>query len=111
MRWPIALMRFAGILLSGKQPGPPVLTLHASPCAARFGSLIQRMRFWLSNVCEKSPERSRAVGMVLSCSVPGSVRGRRSCEKKKNSLSRFWLKSVPGTSTGPPIVHAVLSNR
>ncbi len=49
--------------------------------------------------------------MVLSCSVPGSVRGRRSCEKKKKSLSRFWLKPVPGTSTGPPIVHAVLSNR
>ena len=108
---PIGLMRFAGILLSGKQPGPPVLTLHASPCAARIGSLIQRTWPALLNVCEKSPARSSAVGMVLSCSVPGSVRGSRSCEKKKNSLSRLWLKSVPGTRTGPPIVHAVLSKR
>ena len=102
-------MRFAGILLSGKQPGPPVLTLHANP--VRFGSRIQRIWPALLTVCEKSPARSSAVGMVLSCSVPGSLRGRRSCEKKKNSLSRLWLKSVPGTRTGPPIVHAVLSNR
>ena len=33
-----------------------------------------------------------------------------SSEKKKNSLLRPLLKSVPGTSTGPPRVHAVLSN-
>jgi hypothetical protein len=73
--------------------------------------LIQRSCPWLLKVCEKSPFRSAAVGMVLSCSVPGSLRGSRSCEKKKNSLSRLWLKLVPGMRTGPPIVHAVLSNR
>src|SRR5947207_943902 len=54
-------MRFAGILLSGKQPGPPVLTLHANP--VRFGSLIQRIWPALLTVCEKSPARSSAVGM------------------------------------------------
>ena len=96
---------------SAKQPGPPVVELHASPCAASCGSLIQSRWPRLSTVCEKSPARSSAVGIVLSCSVPGSFLGSRSCEKKKNSLSRLPLKPVPGTSTGPPIVQAVLSNR
>ena len=64
----------------------------------------------VSNVCEKSPLRSSAVGMRRSFRPPGSVRCRMSCEKKKNSLLRPLLKSVPGISTGPPSVHASLSN-
>ena len=72
---------------------------------------MKRRRPWLSNVCEKSPLRSRSVGIVLSCSVPGSLRGSRSWEKKKNSLSRLRLNDTPGTITGPPNVHAVLSKR
>ncbi len=67
-------------------------------------------RFEPSTVCEKSPARSSAVGIRRWLSVPGSVRDRRSCDKKKNSLFRPLLNSVPGMSTGPPSVHAVLSN-
>src|SRR5690349_19885141 len=40
-------MRFAGILLSGKQPGPPVLPLQANPCpleGGRHGAQLQRPR-------------------------------------------------------------------
>jgi len=99
-------MRLAGMMLPGKQAGPPVTTLHA-PEASGSRMLIRRP--WLSNVCEKSPLRSSAVGMVRVLSAPGSVRGSRSCDQKKNSLSRPRLKSVPGSSTGPPNVHAVLS--
>ena len=108
MACPIGLMRSAGITLPGKQPAPPVLTLHG-----RFdaGSLMNCNCPWLFRVSEKSPARSLSVGMVSWRSVPGSVRGSRSCEKKKNSLSRFRLKVVPGSTTGPPRVQAVLLKR
>jgi hypothetical protein len=60
--------RFAGILLSGKQPAPPAVTLHA---AVEFGSLMNISRPFASNVCEKSPARSSAVGMRYSRTGPG----------------------------------------
>ncbi len=63
-----------------------------------------------SNVCEKSPRRSSSVGIRRSFNPPGSVRARISCDQKKNSLFLLRLNSVPGMSTGPPSVQAVLSN-
>ena len=59
-----------------------------------------------SNVCEKSPARSSAVGIRRWLSVPASVRERMSCDQKKNSLLRPLLNVVPGKSTGPPSVQA-----
>src|SRR5438094_10481916 len=50
----------------------------------------------------KSPARILAVGTVANC-VPSSGDCRcHSIPTKKNNLSRFLLKSVPGILTGPP---------
>ncbi len=62
--------------LPGKQPGPPVFTLHGSPVS---GSRMCRSTPALLNVCEKSPLRSSADGMVLF-TRNGSVRGMTSNE-------------------------------
>src|SRR5690349_7783227 len=60
----------------------------------------------------KFPFRSATVGIVNVAGaeaspkppVTGTLRRRISAEKKKNSLSRFLLKPIPGITTGPPIV-------
>ena len=40
--------------------------------------------------------------MVLTCSVPGSLRAWQVLPKKKNSLSRLRLNDTPGTSAARP---------
>src|SRR4051794_15032825 len=55
---PTGLMRFAGILLPAKQPGPPAVALHA-PVAS--GSLM-KTGAPLRVTPEKSPASSAAVG-------------------------------------------------
>ena len=52
--------RFVGMMLPGKQPGPPVVTLHAP---LDSGSLMNISRPLASKVCEKLPVRSSAVGI------------------------------------------------
>src|SRR4029079_12011124 len=53
-------IRFEGITLPGKQPGPPVVTLQAPD---RLGSCMKMTRPLAPTVCKKSPCRSSAVGM------------------------------------------------
>src|SRR5262249_55964180 len=93
-----------GMMLFVKQAACDAV-LHVPDFA---GSLIHTMLPFRSRVCEKSPARSSAVGTRWNVRLPGSCRGSRSCETKKNSLSCLLLKSVPGSITGPPSVHAVL---
>src|SRR4051795_12567858 len=80
---PLGSIRFAGTML----PGTGVRVV---------GSRI------VTPDCEKLPLRSSAVGNVFVLAVVGMVSGRKSCDQKKNNLSRFRLKRIPGSSTGPP---------
>src|SRR5258708_865302 len=57
----------------------------------------------LVTVCEKSPDRSSAVGIVKRFVAIDLLRI-ESSEKKKNSLERLLLKLVPGMISGPPNV-------
>ena len=57
-----------------------------------------------SNVCEKSPWRSSAVGTVTCCRDPGAVRLTNSWATKKKSLS-FHRVNLPGIAKGPPMVY------
>src|SRR5262245_14886356 len=94
-------------MLPAKQAFPtPVVTLQLPPTID--GSLMLRIRPWRSRVGASPPARPSAVGMLICDSEPGSVRGSMSCDQKKNSLSRLRLKSVIGSSTGPPSVYVVL---
>src|SRR5688572_29273260 len=67
---PLWLIRFEGMTLSGKQPGPPVVTLHARPL---FGSLMKILWPVEFTDCEKSPRSSAAVGIVQLRSGPGRL--------------------------------------
>ena len=67
---------FCGITLPGKQPGPPLFTLQGSPLN---GLRMNRSCPALFRVCEKSPLRSSADGIVLF-TTNGSLRGKRSNE-------------------------------
>ena len=73
---PIGWIMLCGMTFPGKQPAPPVFTLHASPLN---GLRMKRSAPALFLVCEKSPLRSSADGMVL-LTRNGSVRGSRSSE-------------------------------
>jgi len=59
-RQAIRIEPILGITLPGKHPGPPVVTLQAP---VDSGSLMNINRPLTSKVCEKSPARSRAVGI------------------------------------------------
>ena len=63
---------FWGMTFPVKQPAPPVLMLHA---AVLNGLRMKRRTPALFLVCEKSPFRSSADGIVL-LTKNGSVRGR-----------------------------------
>jgi hypothetical protein len=54
--------------LLGKQPAPPVVTLHG---AELFGSLMKISCPAALRVCEKSPRRSRSVGILYKRTGPG----------------------------------------
>jgi hypothetical protein len=73
---PIGLIMLCGMTLPGKQPAPPVFTLHGNPLSG-----LRMKRSWPAKflVWEKSPLRSSADGMVL-LTRKGSVRGSRSSE-------------------------------
>src|SRR4051794_14680803 len=77
---PFGSIRFAGMML----PGTGVRVV---------GSRI------VTPDCEKFPARSRAVGKVFVLAADGMVSGKKSCDQKKNSLSRLRLNWVKGRST------------
>src|ERR1043166_1237706 len=95
---PLESIRLAGMTLPGN--GAPL-----------FGSFTTINAPFCSKDREKCPPRSSGVGKVYVERFEGIVRGRKSCDQKKNNLSRFLLKSVPGISTGPPRKYPGLLNR
>src|SRR5437016_218036 len=109
--WKSELIMFAGILFPGKQPASPG-TRQVAPAAIFDGSATAIGLPVLSRLCEKFPARSSAVGTVIdSAASAGWIVGQISCEKKKNSLSRWVVKSRPGMITGPPALYPIVLNR
>src|SRR5260370_34819883 len=94
MARPIGLIRLAGILLPGKQPAPSAV-VQAAPV---FGSRIRiGVPFWLTD-CEKSPARSRAVGMASRLGPAVAWLCDRFCarEEQQRRWSLLWVGALPG---------------
>src|SRR5579883_2552360 len=88
--WPNGVMREDGITL----PGNGALVLGSV-------IVINDPLFW--KLCEKSPLRSKAVGVYLVWTLPLTNCPVYSCDQKKNSRRRSLLKWC-GIVTGPPMV-------
>src|SRR5437867_1578474 len=88
---PARLIRSGGIMLPGN-------------CLPVDGSMIGISTPVVVVVCEKSPLRSRAVGIVYWFGAVNPLLRRVSREKKKKSLLRLLLKLVPGMINGPPML-------
>src|SRR5207244_13532644 len=89
--WPVLSIRFVGITLPGN-------------CTPLVGSIIdiRALLGWLfSLLCEKSPFRSRAVGVYLFCVPPLTNWPVYSCDQKKKSFF-FSVLNTFGMKTGPP---------